>query len=64
MTTLWDQFSLMEPQFICITDSTTIYIHHQETRLVQLLTALGSKFEHVLGVPLNCTPLPSVDDLM
>ena len=61
MTSLWDQLALMEPRFVNTADSATFDTYRQETRLVQFLMARRSDFEHVRGLLLHRSLLPSVD---
>lgn len=61
MTNLWDQLSFLERQFTSAADSATFEINHQETRLVQFLTALRPEYELVRSMHLHWSPLPSVD---
>lgn len=61
MTSLWDQLALMEPHFKTKEDAKTFRNYKQEIQLVQFLMALRSDFEHVQGLLLHRSPLPSVD---
>lgn len=61
MTALWDQLALTEPQFKSLDDEKKFTTYRLETRLVQFLMALRSDFEHVMGLLLHRSPLPTVD---
>lgn len=61
MIGLKDQLALIEPMLVCADDSATSNTYRQETVLVQFPRALRSHFEHIRGMLLHRSPLPTVD---